>query len=189
MGRGDGQEGEGRLERREGGRGGTDKISVSVCLSAGCGRRVSWACSPDPHPPSPSQPLSPQSVMDGWFGEGGGARPVSSAPQRPPLLGLHWGLLLLNYGEGLPSDRSLAGSSDGGASAQPPMCDPLAVASAGVHAVWIPYIALTHKGRHVQVHALKHTHTHTLRWQRNAPFIVIWLSAGITRALREGGSK
>lgn len=97
-----------RLERRERG---IDRISVSVCLclAAGCRRHVSWACSPDPHPSTPFRHtgLSPQSVMDGWFGEGGGARPVSSTPQRPALLGLHWGLLLLNYGG--PPFRPISG--------------------------------------------------------------------------------
>lgn len=42
--------------------------------------------------------LPPQSAIEGWFAEGGGARPVSSAPRQPALSGLHWGLLLLNYG-------------------------------------------------------------------------------------------
>lgn len=45
--------------------------------------------------------------MDGWFGEGGGVQPVSSTPQQPSLLGLHWGLLLLNYGG--PPVRQISG--------------------------------------------------------------------------------
>lgn len=31
------------------------------------------------------------------FGRGGGAQPLGSASQQLALLGLHWGLLLLNY--------------------------------------------------------------------------------------------
>lgn len=86
--------GVGRLQGREGG---TDKISV--CLAVGCRRRVSWARSPDPHPATRfHRRPPPQSAMEGWFAEGGGARPVSSAPRQPALSGLHWGLLLLNYG-------------------------------------------------------------------------------------------
>lgn len=79
-------------------KGGTDRISFSVCLP-GCRQHVSWAYSPGPHPttPFPHPSLSRQSVMGQWFGEGGGAWPVSSTPQHPALLGFHWGLLLLNY--------------------------------------------------------------------------------------------
>lgn len=78
---------------------------ISVC----CRRHGSWARSPDPHPIA--QFPYPQSAMDRWFGEGGGAQPVCSAPQQPALLGLHWRLLLVNY-----RGPSLAGSRNNGPS-------------------------------------------------------------------------
>lgn len=84
----DGREGGYRLERREGG---IDKISVCVPgWLAGCRRHVSWACSPDPHPTTPFHhpSFSPQSVMDGWFGEGGGAQ---SVPPHSSLL--YWAFI------------------------------------------------------------------------------------------------
>lgn len=70
-----------------------------LCLP-GC-RPVS--AGPVPQTPAPLPDFTapvppPQSAMEGWFAEGGGARPVSSAPRQPALSGLHWGLLLLNYG-------------------------------------------------------------------------------------------
>lgn len=62
--------------------------------------------------------------MDGWFGEGGGVQPVSSTPQQPSLLGLHWGLLLLNYGG--PPFRQISGRKwERQAFTQLLMCDPL----------------------------------------------------------------
>lgn len=83
----------GRVARSEMRAVGIEKISVC------CRRHGSWARSPDPHPIA--QFPYPQSAMDRWFGEGGGAQPVCSAPQQPALLGLHWGLLLVII-EGLP---------------------------------------------------------------------------------------
>lgn len=71
---------------------------MSVCLAAGCRRHVSWACSPDPHPATPFHHpglSSPQSVMDGWFGEGGGARPVSSTPRRACFIGPSLGIIVI----------------------------------------------------------------------------------------------
>lgn len=119
-----GGRGEGARVREERGRARQD-LCLSVCPAAGCRRHVSWACSPDPHPATPFHHpgLSPQSVMDGWFGEGGGAQPVGSAPQQPALFGLHWGLLLLNYGSppfGLISGRKWGRQ----AFTQRLMCDP-----------------------------------------------------------------
>lgn len=62
--------------------------------------------------------------MDGWFGEGDGVQPVSSTPQQPSLLGLHWGLLLLNYGG--PPVRQISGRKwEPQAFMQLLMCDPL----------------------------------------------------------------
>lgn len=96
----------GRGEGQEGGRGGLDCLSALLLAAGG------MSAGPVPQTPTPLTPfhhpsLSPQSVMDGWFREGGGARRVSSAPQRPALLGFHWGLLLLNYGG--PPFRQISG--------------------------------------------------------------------------------
>lgn len=54
----------------------------------------------------PPPPCCTPAATTQRLGRGGGAQPPASAPpqQLLALLGLAWGLLLLNYG-GLPSDR------------------------------------------------------------------------------------
>lgn len=79
--------------------GGRDRRDL--CLSAWLLAAGDMSAGPVPQTPTPL-PLfhhpglsSPQSVMDGWFGEGGGARPVSSTPRRACFIGPSLGIIVI----------------------------------------------------------------------------------------------